>query len=993
MHHTAEEEAPDDRIERRRLLDGPGDVRSLLRSSAAKKHLGAVELWPGSLVTSVRICLDSPTPMWLFWGGDAVLVYNDAAAPLLGQAHPRALGLPAAESRAEVWEVSEPSVEAVLSTGHPRRLPDQLLVTSGGRILERYFDILLSPLLLGSDVAGVLCAATETTSRVQSVRRAAMLAELAARTAAAPDGETVWSEAVAALERDPADLPHALLYAFEHDGTAVLAGTVGLPLNSPGAPARLDPAADAPWPIAELRAGCDPLHMRDELVCPLVPPGEAACGFLVAGLSPRQPFDDDYEEFVKAAAARLAAGIGAARSREEHARRAASLERSRRRLEQRCAELTRLFEHAPIPILVVRGGDFVVERLNKRAVIASEYWDLREKPLFDTIPELRSQGFEERLKGVLERGVPDVGQEVVVRLERDGRLEDRCFTFISAPLQLGSDSEPRIIIVAIDVTEPMRARAALEASEARYRSIFDGVDVSIWVDDLASVLPLLAELESSGVDDLRAYFARHPEFLRRALERVAIVDVNEATLRIFGARDRGELVRSLPRVFLPESWQAFGEMLLAVHENRHFVRTETVARTLAGERRQLMLTFAPIAADPRPSSVLVTMKDITDHKRMEEALREADRQKDDFLATLAHELRNPLAPLRSSVDLLRAMPGNTPDAVVDIVERQVEYLVRLADDLFESSRIRRGAYDLRTERLPLGDVLREAVEASRPLIEMAGHVLDVRVPEEPLWIDGDRLRLAQIFANLLNNAVRYTPNPGRIVMEAARIDSHVDVRVTDTGVGIPAEAMPKLFAMFGRYHHGEGRDAAGLGIGLALAKQLAEMHGGSIEAQSEGRGKGSTFIVRLPLAASVHEAPPTLPSDERSIEGRRVMIVEDDPDTAESLKLILEANGADVRVASSGPKALAAFASFAPEAVLLDIGLPGMDGYEVARRLRAEFPEQPALLVALTGWGRTEDVERARDAGFDEHLVKPVDIVALRRLLSRAGDGRDATGD
>src|SRR5690606_1572244 len=278
--------------------------------------------------------------------------------------------------------------------------------------------------------------------------------------------------------------------------------------------------------------------------------------------------------------------------------------------------------------------------------------------------------------------------EVVVRLERDGRLEDRCFTFISAPLQLGSDSEPRIIIVAIDVTEPMRARAALEASEARYRSIFDGVDVSIWVDDLASVLPLLAELESSGVDDLRAYFARHPEFLRRALERVAIVDVNEATLRIFGARDRGELVRSLPRVFLPESWQAFGEMLLAVHENRHFVRTETVARTLAGERRQLMLTFAPIAADPRPSSVLVTMKDITDHKRMEEALREADRQKDDFLATLVHELRNPLAPLRSSVDLLRAMPGNTPDAVVDIVERQVEYLVRLADDLFESSRIR-----------------------------------------------------------------------------------------------------------------------------------------------------------------------------------------------------------------------------------------------------------------------------------------------------------------
>jgi len=990
VHHAGEEdEAAVDRAERSRLLDGPGEVRSLLRGREARKQLGPVDAWPAPLVACIRSCLDAPTPMWLFWGTDGVLVYNDAVVALLGNAHPSALGLPAAASHTQIFEITESAVEAVLATGRPHRLADQLLLTGNGSVQERYFDITLCPVLHRGDVAGVLCAATETTQRVQAARRAAMLADLAARTALAADERAVWSEAVVALERNPADLPYALLYAFEPDGSARLVGTVGLGQNSPLAPPRLDALADSPWPVAEVRATQASVHVQDALVWPLTTPSEAPHGFLVAGLSPRQPLDDDYRAFIAAAADRLAAGVRAARAREEHARREASLERGRRRLEQRCAELTRLYEHAPIPILVARGTDFVVERMNRAALAASKY-DLLGKPLFDALPELVSQGFAERMKRVLETGRPDVGREAVVRLERDGRLEDRRFTFVCAPLDLGPD--PRVIIVAQDVTEHVEARAALEASEARYRDIFDGVDVSIWVADLQAVLAMLDELSAAGVEDLRAHFARHPEFLRQALGHVSIVDVNGATLRLFGARDKEELARSLGRIFVAESWHAFGEMLIAVHGQRGLVRTDAVACTLAGERRELMLTVAPLPAAPRPSRVLVTMTDITDRKRMEQALRETDRQKDEFLATLAHELRNPLAPLRSSVDLLRAVPGDMPESVIDIIERQVEYLVRLADDLFESSRIRQGAYDLRMERLLLSDVLRDALETSRPLIQSGGHELVVRVPDEPLWIDGDRMRLAQIFANLLNNAARYTPEPGRIVLEVEPSDSQVEVRLTDTGVGIPAEAMPKLFTMFGRYRGEDEPDVAGLGIGLALARQLAEMHGGSIEAHSEGRGKGSTFTVRLPLSVATRHAPPPLQDSERSIEGRRILIVEDDRDTAESLKLILEANGADVRVATSGPKALATFASFAPEAVLLDIGLPGMDGYEVARRLRAEFPQHQALIVALTGWGRAEDVERARDAGFDEHLVKPVDIDALRRLLSRNADPPDVDG-
>jgi PAS domain S-box-containing protein len=869
------------------------------------------------------------------------------------------------------------------------------LIDDGG-VQERYFDILMSPVLSGTQVAGVWCAAIETTPRVQAARRASMLAELGARTAAAPTEEAAWAAAAAALQRDPADLPYALLYAADSaGGAAILAGRVGLPLNSPRAPQRIERLGDSPWPLAAARRTHEPVLADDAVVCPLVA-GGALCGYFIAGVNPRQPLDDGYRGFLIAAAAKLSEGIGVARLRDAQAQREAALERGRRRLEQRCAELTRLYEHAPIPILVVRGRNFVVERVNDAALASSEGREVLGKPLFDAMPELVAQGFAARLTDVLETGTPHIGREVVVRLERNGRLEDRYFTFVSSPLDVGSDADPRIIIVATDVTEQVRSRAALEASEASYRNIFDGVDVSIWVEDVSSVLPMLDELTAAGVDDLREFFARHPDYLHRILEHMSVIDVNDATLRMFGARDKEDLMRSIRRVFVAESWQAFAEMLIGMYENRSLVRTDAVVATLAGERRELMITVAPTADGARPTRALVTMADITERKRMEQALRESDRQKDEFLATLAHELRNPLAPLRSSVDLLRAVSG-APEAVLDIIERQVEYLVRLAEDLFESSRIRRGAYDLRKERLELGDVLRDAVQSSGPQIQAGAHELDVQLPDEPLWVDGDRMRLSQIFANLLNNAARYTREPGRIVVRAARRDDYVEVAITDTGVGIAADAIPQLFTMFGRLR-GEGEaEVPGLGIGLALSKQLAEMHGGTIEAQSEGRGKGSTFVVRLPVCADPGRAPPAPAEVERSIEGRKILVVEDDRDTAESLRLVLEANGAEVRVASTGPKALATFGSFEPEAVLLDIGLPGMDGYEVARRLRAEFPNRAVPIIALTGWGRDEDVQRARDAGFDDHLVKPVDIRALRRLLtwpvnpsSRADESRAA---
>jgi signal transduction histidine kinase/CheY-like chemotaxis protein len=363
-------------------------------------------------------------------------------------------------------------------------------------------------------------------------------------------------------------------------------------------------------------------------------------------------------------------------------------------------------------------------------------------------------------------------------------------------------------------------------------------------------------------------------------------------------------------------------------------------------------------------------------------LQEADRHKDEFLATLAHELRNPLAPLRNALHLLRASGGGGPAAIHEIMERQLNHLVRLVDDLLEVSRISRGALDLRKEQVDVGEIARNAVETSRPLIESGRHQLELDLPREPLWLEGDPVRLAQILSNLLNNAAKYTDPGGRIALSARRADGGVTISVRDNGPGIAPRALPQIFEMFNRGDRQSARHQGGLGIGLALSRRLAEMHGGSIQVKSDGAGQGAEFIVTLPVAAVQAPAVSAGPRASASMPSRRILVVEDNQDAAESLSMVLQFLGADVRVARDGPEALEAYESYDPAVVLLDIGMPGMDGYEVARRIRSRHPERRTALVALTGWGQDKDRERAREAGFDRHLVKPVEIDALQVLLS-----------
>lgn len=372
-----------------------------------------------------------------------------------------------------------------------------------------------------------------------------------------------------------------------------------------------------------------------------------------------------------------------------------------------------------------------------------------------------------------------------------------------------------------------------------------------------------------------------------------------------------------------------------------------------------------------------------------EALKEADRKKDEFLATLAHELRNPLAPIRMGLEVLR-LGGDDPETVGEMLstmEGQVRQMVRLIDDLLDVSRITRGKLDLRKTRVDVRDVARTALDTVRPLIEEARHELTVSLPDEPLVLDGDPARLSQVFSNLLSNAAKYTPEGGRIEFAAERQGSDLVASVKDTGLGIPPGMLDVVFDMFTQVDRTLERSHGGLGIGLHLVKRLVELHGGRVEARSEGEGKGSQFLVRLPLAVASDGVTDGGPSGGGGTgAGQRVLVADDNKDAADMLARVLKALGHQVRVAYDGQQAIELAESYRPEVCLFDIGMPKMNGYEVARAVRREPWGESMLLVALTGWGAEEDRRRSREAGFDRHLVKPVEPGLLRELLA-AGKG------
>jgi PAS domain S-box-containing protein len=583
-------------------------------------------------------------------------------------------------------------------------------------------------------------------------------------------------------------------------------------------------------------------------------------------------------------------------------------------------------------------------------------------------------------------------------VSHSGRVLGMFSTHYHAPRR-PSERELRMLDMlarlAADLIESKHAEEALRASACALRETTEALrSKEVELDLVVSRTPLLLTRCSR---DLRYVFVNRAcaEFFGRPAQEI----IGRPIVEFMGAAAFETIAPHVERVLRGEAVQFETEIPYTLL-GRRFMRAQyTPDRDARGEVTGWLATVSDITESKRlecereqsAAELAVAFVERTKVARhaeeAEQSLREADRRKDEFLATLAHELRNPLAPLRNALELLRRSQGDKGffEGALSIMERQVGQMVRLVDDLLDVSRINEGKLQIRKERVELADVLNAAVETARPLIEASAHRLTVTMPPEPVHLQADPTRLAQVFANLLNNSAKYTGKDGRIWLTAVHGYKEAIVSVRDTGIGIPAQHLTYVFTMFSQVASALERSQGGLGIGLSLAKGLVELHGGTIEAQSPGPGKGSVFTVRLPTLSVPVEAPKEKGSDgERAPETRksRILVVDDLRDSADSLAMMLRLLGHDIRTAYDGLEAVQTAEAFHPDVVLLDIGLPKLNGYETARRIRDEPWGRSIALVALTGWGQDQDKRRSAEAGFDHHLTKPVDPTVLRQLLA-----------
>ena len=420
--------------------------------------------------------------------------------------------------------------------------------------------------------------------------------------------------------------------------------------------------------------------------------------------------------------------------------------------------------------------------------------------------------------------------------------------------------------------------------------------------------------------------------------------------------------------------------------NRQLAAANTTLQAEKTRELQALNLHLKTANDELGHAIGQLQEQVAERSRAETALKEADRRKDEFLAILAHELRNPLAPIRNAVTLMSRLPIDNPELrwSREIIDRQVEQLTRLVDDLLDISRITSGLIRLAREPVPVQSVLEGALEAAQPSIAAQRHSLVLDIPGEPMVVIGDQTRLVQMVGNLLNNAARYTNPGGRIEVSVKRDGDLACIAVRDNGIGIAAESLTRLFQLFSRIDSRARQGADGLGVGLALVRRLADMHGGEVSVHSEGLGMGSEFVLRLPLAAAAPALADASPAVAPAAGcGHRILVADDNRDALDTLAMLLESEGHEVFKAADGAEALLAARTHRPELILLDIGMPVMDGYQAAVRIRGESWGGGVMLVALTGWGQSSDVQRAHAAGFDLHLVKPVTLENLQSVIAR----------
>ena len=630
-----------------------------------------------------------------------------------------------------------------------------------------------------------------------------------------------------------------------------------------------------------------------------------------------------------------------------------------RRLAGERERFAQLFEQAPTFMTVLRGPEHVFELANPGYMRLIGDRPILGKKLSEALPEVVEQGYVAVLDQVYRKGeaFTATGSKYSYQLTPGGPVEERYVDFVYQPIRDAGDQVTGIFVEGIDVTESRKTYRALRVVEDRLRLAVDASSLGTFDVNLTSKT---VKLSDRGRDLFEVESAATT--VERCLSRIHPADV-------------GAVESALERV------QRDGAG--AQYRVRHRVlRADGGTRWLEAAGR----LAAPDDVDPQ-ARLIGVLWDVTEQQQLVEALEEADHRKDEFLATLAHELRNPLAPIRTAAQLL-SRPGLAAERLVwcgDLIQRQSRTMAMLLDDLLDVSRITTGKFVLKRAPVPVKQVIDSAVETARPLIEARRHTLQVDVPDVLPLMEVDPLRIAQVLTNLLGNAAKYSDAGGRIRLQVRSIDSEIQFDVLDNGIGLASEYLPTIFEMFRQVKGVRDRSDGGLGIGLALSKGLVELHGGRIEVFSEGLGKGALFRVTLPVGSTQSSG------DEDDAVGGisnpeanrlRILIADDNTDAADSLALSLELDGYDVAVAHDGASAFDSAARSRPAAALLDIGMPGITGYDLAAKIREQEWGRDMLLVATTGWGQEEDKRRAFAAGFDLHITKPIDASSLSVLVT-----------
>lgn len=944
------------------LFSGDGEVRKCGRAiNWDRSPFGHPDSWPQSLVSATEIVLDSQFPMCLAWGPEQRIIYNDAYIAILSDKHPKAFMEPIQKVWSEVWNEIASVINTVME-GKPVYFEDFAVeVARHGKIRTGWFTFSYSPLRDDKhQVAGFLCVVRETTRRVKAETRQAFRLKVAeelrsladpkeiAATASRLLGTHLGASRVLYMDIDTKTSSFTAHNDWTNGTVASLANITGT-LSDFGAElldelyaGRSCTIADVSQDARTIKNSADYARhgIRSVINVPVVKEGRLIAVLGVHRSDAHEWTDGDIElaeiisEYVWPAVER---------SRAEKALQAQAQAEANR--------LKELFAAAPNPIVVLRGRELVIELANQ----AFHEWvgrpNLVGRALWEVLPETQGQGFEHLFDVVFDTGKPFVGRGLKLQLQRqpgEGSLTELYHDVLYQPLFDSEGKVTGIFIIANEVTEAYRANAALRESQERLREGMAAARMVVWDWSLDTGKIRLSENVS---EVLGGYW--------------------DWTEHIFDSvhPDDAQKLREIRLAATPDNPRYGMEFRMIRPENGEVIWVEN--------RSQVIFD-----SNGKQRAVKGVTIDITQRKRSEEELREANRQKDEFLAMLGHELRNPLAPIRAAAELMTFVRLDEKKVrdTSEVISRQVDHMTALIDDLLDVSRVTRGLVTLNKTVVDLKHVVSSALEQVGPAIEARLHQLAIHVTPEPARAVGDEKRLIQVLANVLNNAAKYTPDRGLIELRLEKVDVGTQIVIRDNGIGIPADLQPHVFDLFRQASRTPDRSQGGLGLGLALVKSLMELHRGSVKVYSAGQNMGSTFTLVFPkpqdeVVTSVRQPRQTV--EQAISKPLRVLVVDDNQDAARMLVMYLDTKGHNASFVTTARAALTEAATGGFDVFLLDIGLPDIDGYELARQLRTLPATASAMLIAVTGYGQESDRRKALDAGFDYHFVKPVDIRAL----------------